>query len=143
MIDSKRTVAVNEHRNDAAHGGVGHGHGWELSVRARGARAMPCVDEVVKPGLHWLTVASGGLLALGGIGSCVSLDPFDIFDGVFNFLFGPPSIAVRGVEPSVDTWRHARAHGVLSLHTPGFLALASVSFRLLSEALPSTAHHQA
>ena len=49
---------------------------------------MGCLEEMVKPGLRWLTVASGALLVLGGLGSCISLDPFDIFDGMFNFLFG-------------------------------------------------------
>lgn len=49
---------------------------------------MGCLEETIKPGLKWLTVASGALLVLGGLGSCVSLDPFDIFDGMFNFLFG-------------------------------------------------------
>ncbi len=42
----------------------------------------------MKPGLRWLTIASGVLLVLGGLGSCISFDPFTIFDGLFNFLFG-------------------------------------------------------
>jgi hypothetical protein len=49
---------------------------------------MPCLQDTVKPGLRWLTIASGALLMLGGLGTCISIDPFDIFHGVFNFLFG-------------------------------------------------------
>ena len=38
--------------------------------------------------MRWLTIASGVLLVLGGLGSCITLNPFDIFHGLFNFLFG-------------------------------------------------------
>lgn len=38
--------------------------------------------------LKWLTVGSGALLTLGGVGNCFTLNPFTMFQGVFNFIFG-------------------------------------------------------
>lgn len=73
---------------------------------------MPCVEDVLKPGLRWLTIASGVLLSVGGVSNCVTLDPFTcapsvprcvaatccslltgrhvrrMFTGLFNFIFG-------------------------------------------------------
>ena len=48
---------------------------------------MPLSDAVA-PTLKWLTVASGGLYTLGGIFTSLSFSPFDMFNGIFAFLFG-------------------------------------------------------
>lgn len=48
---------------------------------------MGCGD-VMTPVLYWATLASGGLLGLGGVMTALTLDPFGIFNGIFSLLFG-------------------------------------------------------
>eukprot|EP01048_Picozoa_sp_COSAG05_P019095 COSAG05_NODE_2918_length_2511_cov_2.004146_2_plen_174_part_00 len=45
-------------------------------------------SKMVAPTLKWLTVGSGALLCISGIGTAITVVPFDIFTGIFNFLFG-------------------------------------------------------
>ena len=55
---------------------------------------MGCGD-VMTPVLYWATLASGGLLGLGGVTTALTLDPFDIFNGIFSLLFGMMIIGAR------------------------------------------------
>jgi hypothetical protein len=55
---------------------------------------MGCGD-VMTPVLYWATLASGGLLGLGGVMTALTLDPFGIFNGIFSLLFGMMIIGAR------------------------------------------------